>query len=1314
MNQKKPFLRVVGIGSSAGGLEALRILTEHLPKNSPFCYLVAQHLSPHHRSMLAELLARDSNHLKFVEADSGMKLAAQTVYITPPNHDLVVDNGTLQLTEPEHEIGPKPSVDHLFLSLAQNFKEYSIGIILSGTGSDGAHGIRAIKAHGGFTFVQSPNSAKYDGMPHAAIQGGDVDFVLPPDEIAKQLHRLVLLGVKPKIPDSAPKDAITEILNIVHVKHKINFLQYKESTIHRQLARRMATQQISSVDDYLAYIKDKPAEIDHLYRSFLISVTEFFRDQEAWEGLKSVLRDRLKSKDPKDPIRVWVAGCATGEEAYSMAIVLSELINEGNQTRQVKIFATDIDHQALESARKGIYAEATVQALGTSICSRYFTHVGRFYRVTKVLRDMIVFAQHDLTGDPAFFNLDLISCRNVFIYMTPTLQSHLIQVFHHALDSKGLLFLGQSESLDDKSIYRKTAVPHLYKSVGERQLPNKLRMGGLTTAISPNIERQTKHVKDKSDAELAHDLIIRNYAPISILVDSSFKCLHYFGPIEEMLTISSGSANLNLNNLLPPDLRVPTRGLVSRVAKESQDASLILYRNESSNGADTTAIRCVVRKVYNDESIESLFLVSFEKVETEVLKFSPDIEIDEQVRAHTELLERDLADTRENLQAIIEEMETSNEELQSLNEEMQANSEELQSANEQLQTTNEELQSSNEELQTVNQELQVRTSELASTNSYLENIQEAIDLALIVVDEDIRVQRFTPSLTKLFEILLTDIGRPLSTLKTQLDIGSLEQNIRAVMENTQQYKEQMTHDGTKWLLTINPYFDGNHIVSGAVLSFTDISVLSAAQHDLAIRTAALEVASDGMVIVDLNLKDQPIIYASQAFCNLTGYAKAEIIGKNCRFLQGDKTKQESIKQIRKAVDEKRSLIVELLNYRKDGTEFWNELRLSPLIEENGDINRYVGLQADITDRKNSEISNKRRANYDALTGLANRTLLINRLKRVITLAEKHRTTVYLLFIDLDGFKDINDTLGHSIGDQVLIQASERLRKCLRENDTIARFGGDEFVIVLPDITSVDAVIRLTNSLLSQMRSPFKLLSNNHRLSASIGISAYPADSSDADELIQHADTAMYKAKNGGRDGFTFFQSEMNDDAVERSATKQAIYKGLEKGQFKMSYQPIVDVSTSKIVGAEGLIRWEHPERGLTLPHEFIPIAEDTGQIIPLGNWVLEQAIKQIYNWRDKLSPEFRLAINISAKQLHDKEFQKYLSKLPNSILKKLEFEITESAFIDKNPEILKCISMIRSKGGKISLDDFGTGYSSFQFLLDYKVDALKIERGFFR
>ena len=476
--------------------------------------------------------------------------------------------------------------------------------------------------------------------------------------------------------------------------------------------------------------------------------------------------------------------------------------------------------------------------------------------------------------------------------------------------------------------------------------------------------------------------------------------------------------------------------------------------------------------------------------------------------------------------------------------------------------------------------------------------------------------------------------------------------------------------------------------------------------------AALEAVPDGLVIVEIDRPGQPIAYASRAFLELTGYAADEVLGRNCRLMQGPATDPTAVATVRRAIEQRRGATVRLLNYRKDGTAFWNELKLSPVIDDDGRVRRYVGLQADVTERVEREAGAARRASRDALTGLSNRDALFERLGGAMGGEAERAAALQVLFIDLDGFKAINDSLGHHVGDALLAEVARRLAGAVRAGDEVARLGGDEFVVVVGHGAGVEAATTVAGSILRALREPFVLDRVPHRLSASIGIAVWPRDAADPAALIQRADSAMYHAKANGGDGFAVFHAAMSAGEAERTAARGAIALALERDEFELFYQPIVEAEGGRICGAEALLRWHDPTLGLTGPERIVRVAEQTGQIVALGLWVLGAAVRQARAWAASMDEGFRIAVNVSARQLQDRRLIEALEALPDDAISRLELEITESAFLDGRRGTLDALEEVRRRGARLSLDDFGTGHSSLRTLADFPFDTIKIDKSF--
>jgi len=833
-------LYVVGIGASAGGLEALKPFVANLPISANMAYVIVQHLSPAYRSMMVQLLARETK-LPVEEIKDGTALAPNTIYITPPNKDVRVKNSTLWLREPSAPLGPKPSVDVFFASLAEDRGQHAIGVILSGTGSDGAHGMRAIKASGGLTVAQEPETAKYDGMPKAAIDSGCVDQTLPPDGIGPELasiSRFPRPVVHQKSEESKTQDTITEIFLLVRKRTDVDFTQYKLNTVRRRLERRMAANRIETLGAYLDFVQRQPAELDLLCKDILISVTSFFRDAKAFEDIKVTLAELLETKRPGDSIRVWVPACATGEEAYSFAMMLTDLLGgDAARSYKIQVFATDIDLDAMRHARKGTYSATVVEGLDKAYVSKYFDALGQNYQIKKPIREMVVFARQDLIKDPPFVKVDVISCRNVLIYFNSDLQDRIFQVFHYALNPEGHLFLGKSESVG--------RCADLFRSIRTTSKIFQKRMGGRPT--NPAFGAFRLKVSEASETMLplgvasietiVRDGFVKACMPASVAVNENLDILYYHGDVDGFVRFPQGRPNQNLGKLIADDFRIDLRALVHR-ARETGAITQGGKRQLRGREGDFLA-RLVVRPLSSEGATDKLFLVSCETVEAPG-EASP-VEASEAPGNEIRLmeLEQELTATREHLQTVVEELETSNEELQALNEEMQAANEELQSSNEELETSNEELQSTNEELTTVNEELQVRTSDLAGANADLQNIQDNVGFPMLVVDKALRITRFSPQAARLFGLLPSDTGQLITAVPSQFHIRDLRTLLTGVIAGGGSHEEIMDADGRIYRMGIVPYRDLREQTAGAILTFIDETELRTTQKTLEASIEAL-------------------------------------------------------------------------------------------------------------------------------------------------------------------------------------------------------------------------------------------------------------------------------------------------------------------------------------------------------------------------------------------------------------------------------------------------------------------------------------------
>lgn len=812
---------IVAIGASAGGLEALTALVSQLPTDLDVPFIVLQHLSPNYRSMMVQLLGRATG-LEVREIEDGGEPLPNRIYITPPNRNLVLENDRFRLVEPGIEVLPKPSVNTFFHSLAEGRGEDAIAIVLSGTGSDGASGVRAIKAGGGLVFAQDPLSAKYSGMPQAAIDTGCVDWVLSPGEIAREISLIVKSQGNPlqtTLPAASPA-TLKSLLYKVQRHTQVDFSGYKEATVWRRILRRMAANRVRDLDEYLNLAERNPEEYSQLCKEILISVTAFFRDPAAFDSLRPLLADRLARKSPGEEIRIWVPGCATGEEAYSIAILLFELLGERLSETRLQIFATDLDLTAMASARRGLYAESSLSTLSPELLTRYFQPQGDAYEVIKPLREAVVFARQNVLQDPPFLRLDLISCRNLLIYFQNALQEKVLDTFHYALSPGGLLFLGKSES-----VYQREGLFEIedreHKLFRRKELtvgaPAFVPLGLDLSAIGRSPARRQRSIEERF-AEAAFGA----YVPPSVMVNTQLDVLHVSGDVSPFLRIPPGRLDFNLLNLIDRPWRTEVQTLLHQM--QHKRGTVIGRPHPGEEGAPGR--RMVVHPVPGDYG-ELAAVISFETL--------PDATPDSPHRpaqpsgVPSQEIEEELVATREHLQTVIEELETANEETQALNEELQASNEELQAANEELQASNEELQSTNEELTTVNEELQVKTAELAETNADLESIQNSLDSAILVVSEQFRILRFNDSAARLLDLNYSRIGHSVRDTFAGHPLGVIVDVVEEVTRLRLSCERPIVHGERSFVLRGVPRQTRPGEMHGCVVTLTDETALFLAQ-----------------------------------------------------------------------------------------------------------------------------------------------------------------------------------------------------------------------------------------------------------------------------------------------------------------------------------------------------------------------------------------------------------------------------------------------------------------------------------------------------
>ncbi|MBS4096890.1 MAG: PAS domain-containing protein [Sulfuricella sp.] len=872
---------IVGIGASAGGLEAFEQFFRHTPADSGMAFIVVSHLDPGHASILTEILQR-ATAMPVVEAQDQMAVAPDAVYVIPPNRDMAIFHGKLQLSEPEQPRGQRMPIDAFLRSLAADQGERAVGIILSGTGSDGTLGLRAILGGGGISLVQEPTTAKFDGMPSSAIQAGYVSHVLPVEKMPEALLAgMRTLAIRQEQIQPAAASAMNRILMLLRASTGNDFSLYKKSTIGRRIERRMAQHNIDDLGVYARYLKERPAEIHTLFKELLINVTSFFRDPEAFVVLKQEILPQLLNDKPEDYLfRVWVCGCASGEEAYSIAILLREYMDETGREFKVQLYATDLDDDAIAVARAGAYPANIAQDVTPERLRRFFNKDEAGWRVKKEIREMVVFAIQNVVKDPPFTRLDLLSCRNLMIYLEPELQNRLLPAFHYALKPGGMLFLSPSESTGNypELFAAQNRKWKFYRAIHTTTSTHAVMSSGLTWAAESNA-RATGEVAKKSAganlAELTKRALLQTYAPASLLTDAKGDILYVHGDTGRYLRPAPGQPTLNAIEMardgLPLELRAALRN-----AGELGVSTLEQELPVKTNGGFST-VALSVRPVASEGL--NLMLVSFQ----DVAHATPKPRAKRSSSATTgriEELERELTYTRESLQATIEEQQASNEELKSANEEMQSTNEELQSTNEELETSKEELQSVNEELITVNAELQAKIEQLAGMQNDMKNLLDNINVGTIFLDQELVIKRFTREAARVYRLVGSDVGRPLADIKTDLDGDDLIARSRVVLDTLVPYERELCGvGGIYYLARIQPYRTVDNMIDGVVLTFADITERIAAIADREARELAeaiVDAVREPLVVLD---KDLNVVSASRSFYQRFQIAAQETLGQ---------------------------------------------------------------------------------------------------------------------------------------------------------------------------------------------------------------------------------------------------------------------------------------------------------------------------------------------------------------------------------------------------------------------------------------------------
>jgi two-component system CheB/CheR fusion protein len=839
---------VVGIGASAGGLEAFEQFFAKVPEEVGMAFIVVPHLDPSHASMMTELLRR-ATKLAVDEARDRMKVLPNRIYVIPPNKDMTISRGTLRLETPAKTRGFRLPIDSFFRSLAEDQGARAIGIILSGTGTDGSLGLRAIHEAGGIVMVQTPDSARYAGMPSSAAGTGLVDYVLPPEKMADQLLTTVRRPSQAVRLPVSREDRLRKILSLVRMQTGRDFSLYRKTTLNRRIEKRMTLLDLPDLSAYVDFLNRRPEEISLLAKDLLIGVTHFFRDPDAFAALKSVVCSYLKSLPRATVFRAWVPACGTGEEAYSIAMTVKECLEEEKLETKIQLFGTDIDPDAVSLARGGIYAHDLGGDISPARLRRFFVREEGGIRVRKEIRESIVFAVQDVTKDPPFTKLDLLSCRNLLIYFEPELQNKILPGFHYSLNPEGILFLGTSESIGRHA--------ELFE-VGDKKwkifFAKKVHPAAAEETWGAHPWAQVRLPADRADevpkprdvdiGPLAEKTLLESFAPPSVIVDDKGEIIYLHGQTGKYLEPAQGRPRWNVFDMAREGFRFELRSAVHYALTKQRERR---FENLPVKTNEREAVHLVVRPFLPTPETVGLAMITFEdaskpeKTEAGRKETKPRKNEDSRLRE----AERELAYTRESLQATVEELQAANEELTSTNEEMQSMNEELQSTNEELETSREELQSTNEELVTVNSELQAKIDSLSQTENDMKILLENTDIGIVFLDDRLMIKRFTSEVTKVFKLIPGDVGRPLHDIRSNIEFDGLEEDVKKVLANLRRLeKEVRTKDGEWYLMRIVPYRTAEVGLGGVVLTFTNISSLRRSRPEV----AAARVGGSGKAV----------------------------------------------------------------------------------------------------------------------------------------------------------------------------------------------------------------------------------------------------------------------------------------------------------------------------------------------------------------------------------------------------------------------------------------------------------------------------------